>query len=281
MNNKKLISAVILSIGLVACGGDKQASKGAKTSPGADVVVAEIGNVKITQKEIDAYLKLKRVPQQDKQRVERMVDDYLQRKTLAAAVESTDYIDEQMIKAEIDEFKNQMLISRYFEAFLNDTVNDQAIQNFYNTHQDEYQVEKSSVSHILIRTNPSMSEAELKALMTKAQEAHSKVRAGGDFAELAKQYSDDKISAKKDGSLGWIKEGAIDPSFSKKVFSMNVGEISEPFATPYGYHIVKIDEPKQIMKTPFEKASGDIRYQLRQQAKEAEMKRLLESIKVK
>lgn len=281
MNNKKVIVAIALSIGLSACGGNKNAEVSSQkaAAPEKENIVAEIGNVKISQKEIDAYLKLKRVPQQDEKRVQSMVDDYLQRRALAEAVAHTPYIDEEMVKAEIAEFRNQMLISRYFEAYLQDKANDEAIQNYYNTHSDDFQSMKVSVSHILIRTNPSMSEAELKALMTKAMEAHSKARAGEDFGELAKRYSDDKISAQKNGSLGWIKEGAIDPTFSKKVFSMRAGEISEPFATPFGYHIVKIDEAKQVTKVPFDKVKGDIRYQLRQQAKDAEMNRLMESIK--
>ena len=287
MKNKSPVYVIVLlaiAFTLISCsGGNNQSTNStiatSVPSNSNEEIVADFGSVKLTQGALDGYLKLKRISPQDKDRVQRAKDEYIQRLALAEAVANTQYIDQELVNAEMAEFRNQMLVSRYFESYLNDKVSDQSIQNFYNTHPDEFQVEKVAVSHILIRTNPAMTEAERKALMTKATEAYSKARSGADFGKLALQYSDDKLSAKKGGSLGWINQGAIDPAFSKKVFSMQTGDISEPFTTPFGYHIIKVDEAKQVVKVPFEKVKGDIRYRLRQQARDVEMQRLLELVK--
>ena len=256
----KTISVIAATLFLVACGQEK---------------VGEVNGRAVTTEAFDSYLSFKRVPKQDEKRVETLLKDYMQREALADLISDTDLVDPAVLEAELNEFRKQMMISRYFEQFLNEKVSDDALKNYYATHAEEFQQEKIKVAHILFRTHEKMSDAERQALLTQAQEAYSKARAGGSFAELAEQYSQDTISAKQGGELGWVRRGAIDPVFSGKVFEMNAGDISEPFASPFGYHVVKVQEDAQTVTTPFEKVQGDIRYRLRQQAKQAEMERLL------
>lgn len=258
----------VLIIMLAAC------DNGGKT-------IASVGSKKINEQEFNAYLKFKRVPEQDKKRVDRLLDDYLQREAITQQVMDSEFIDPALINAEIEEFRKEMLIGRYFESFLKDKVNDEAVRNFYNSNPGQYNVEKVRVSHILIRANKSMSDNERQALLTKAREAHSKLTSGVEFDAVVKEYSEDKVSAKKAGDIGWIKKGAIDPVFSEKVFAMKKGDISEPFATTFGFHIVKLVDGPQVIQSSFEKVKGNIRYQLRQQAKQAEIDRILKSVEIK
>lgn len=236
--------------------------------------IAKVNDRSISETEFDAYLKVKRIPQQDKAKKERVLQDYLTREALADFIGESELLDQSLLEAEVREFKKQILISRYFEQLLKDKVNEQAVRNYYASNAEKYEVKQVNVSHILVRTNPSMSDTERQALLTKAQNLHGKVIAGEAFDEIAKQYSEDKVSAKKGGDLGWLKEGSIDPVFSEKVFSLEEGTVTEPFATTFGYHIVRIDEAAKSIKLPYEKVKGDIRYQLRQQTKEAEMERI-------
>jgi len=267
--SKAIVSFVLLS--LLGCSSDKE--------PG-ESHVAQVGEKVVTQQMYRDYLKFKRVPEEDSSRSARLLDDYLEREVIAQQVADSQYIDLDMAEVEVNEFRKQMLISRYFENYLNDKVSEEAIQNYYNTHADEFQVEQAKVAHILIRTHDKMSKEEKTARLTLAQEAYSKSKTNVQFGELAEQYSEDTISAKQGGVIGWIKRGSIDPVFSGRVFEMKVDEISEPFATPFGFHVVKLLEAAQAIKTPFEKVKGDIRYRLRQEAKDAEMKRLLATVKI-
>ena len=78
-----------------------------------------------------------------------------------------------------------------------------------------------------------------------------------------------------------MKEGSIDPRFSKTVFEeLEPGGVSEPFETPFGFHVVKVIEGAKVVKWPFAAVAGDIRYQLRNKAKKAEMERLMGVVKI-
>lgn len=242
--------------------------------------IAEVNGKPVTQERFDAYLKFKRVPTQNNQWVSRELDEYLEREGLAGQIEEQGLLPAEQIDTEVAEFRKQMLISRYFEEFLRERVTDEAVRNFYATNPDQFQAKKIHVAHILLRTNQAMSEAERQALLTKAQEVYSRANAQEDFALLAEEYSEDQLSAKQAGDLGWLQEGAIDPTFSNKVFAMKAGELSEPLVTPFGFHVVKVIEGPQVIKQPFDAVSGDIRYRLRQEAKQAELDRLKQAAKI-
>lgn len=242
--------------------------------------LAEVNGQSITQERFDAYLKLKRIPAQNAEWVSRELDEYLEREGLAGQIEKQGLLPVDQIEAEVSEFRKQMLISRYFEEYLRERVTDEAVRNFYATNPDQFQAKKVHVAHILLRTNTAMSDAERQALLTKAQEVYSRANAQEDFAALAKEYSEDLLSAQQGGNLGWLQEGAIDPTFSSKVFAMKAGELSEPVVTPFGFHVIKVIEGPQVIKQPFEAVSGDIRYRLRQEAKQAELERLKQAAKI-
>ncbi|WJN59429.1 peptidylprolyl isomerase [Pseudomonas sp. SO81] len=247
---------------------------------GGSESIAEVNGKPVTQDRFDAYLKLKRVPAQNAEWVGRELDDYLEREGLAGQIEEQGLLPVDQIEAEVSEFRKQMLISRYFEEYLRERVTDEAVRNFYATNPDQFQAKKVHVAHILLRTNSAMSDAERQALLTKAQEVYSRANAQEDFTALAKEYSEDLLSAQQGGDLGWLQEGAIDPTFSSKVFAMKAGELSEPVVTPFGFHVIKVIEGPQVIKQPFEAVSGDIRYRLRQEAKQAELDRLKQAAKI-
>jgi parvulin-like peptidyl-prolyl isomerase len=97
--------------------------------------------------------------------------------------------------------------------------------------------------------SPSPSEPGKKELtdaeaLAKAQEIRRKLAAGGDFAALAAQESDDTGSKDKGGDLNFFKHGQMVPQFDQAAFSLKVGEISEPVKTQFGYHIIKVEARK-------------------------------------
>ncbi|MCX4028258.1 peptidylprolyl isomerase [Endozoicomonas sp. SM1973] len=243
-------------------------------------VVAKVADENISKTQFEAYLKHKHIPTTAEKRVEAALDQYLEREALAKAIEDSQFLDNELTAAELNEFRKQMLISRYFEKYLNQTVSEDALRNYYAGNPDQFQSKRVNVAHILLRVRPKMSEQEIGVVKTKAYEAYSKLRANENFEELAKNYSEDRLSAEKNGELGWIKEGTIDSEFSKVAFSLKEGEFSKPIRTPFGFHIIKQLQAPQVVKQPFEAVKGDIRYQLRAQAKQAEYEKLLKQVKV-
>lgn len=268
MKTQPIVNVLLILAALSGCkGGDKNE-------------VAKIGDRTISQAEFNAYLELKRIPKDDARRKQVALDSYLEREALADAVAKQGKLDKALVAAEMREYEKELLINRHFDKFLGDTVNDQALRNYYSTNSEKYEESKVHVAHILFRLNPGMNEQERKAKLTAALDAYSKLKAGQDFAEIAAKVSEDKFSGKKGGDLGMLRKDSIDPRFAQKVYAMKQGELSEPFETSFGYHIVKLLEPAQSVKKPFESVQGDIRYELRAKAKEAEMNRLKAALKV-
>jgi len=273
MKLKALIILIILT--LMACSDNKKADTNNQPIPEtSSKIIARIDDHEITDKQFNAYLKFKRLSVKDNNRRLKILNNFVEREALADAIEKENYLDHDLIAVELNEFRKEMLISRYFEKFLKQTVTDQAVKNYYHTHISAYESQKAHAAHILIRTHKKMSEPERQAKRTIAQEAYAKIRSGENFSNIANNYSEDKLSAKKGGDLGWIKKGSIDPKFSKTLFELKAGEISLPVETSFGFHIIKMIESPKNIRRPLNAVAAEIRYELRNKAKQAELNRL-------
>ncbi|MBS7664208.1 peptidylprolyl isomerase [Pseudomonas lalucatii] len=94
-----------------------------------------------------------------------------------------------------------------------------------------------NVRHILIKPSEIRSEAETKRLIERL---HQRIQAGEDFAELAKSFSEDPGSALNGGSLSWIDPGVLVPEFREVMSNTASGELSKPFQSPYGWHVLQV-----------------------------------------
>ncbi|PKO93541.1 MAG: molecular chaperone SurA [Betaproteobacteria bacterium HGW-Betaproteobacteria-1] len=102
-------------------------------------------------------------------------------------------------------------------------------------------VEQTKLRHILVKLNEIVSESDAQQRMIMIKE---RLDNGGDFAELARQYSED-ASANSGGDLGWVNPGDTVPQFEQAMNLLAPGEISEPVRTPFGYHIIQVQERRK------------------------------------
>ena len=100
-------------------------------------------------------------------------------------------------------------------------------------------VEQTRARHILIATSDVMTDSKARQTLATLR---ARIERGEDFAKLAKQYSDDKGSAKQGGDLGWAIPGTYVPAFEKTLAMLKPGEISKPFKSTFGWHIVQLQE---------------------------------------
>jgi peptidyl-prolyl cis-trans isomerase SurA len=97
---------------------------------------------------------------------------------------------------------------------------------------------QAHVRHILLRTKDTLTDDEARERLMRLRE---RIVAGADFSELAKVHSEDP-SASKGGDLGWISPGETVPEFERTVNSLRDGEVSQPIQTPFGWHLVQVQE---------------------------------------
>lgn len=116
-------------------------------------------------------------------------------------------------------------------------------------------------SHILFRVPLDAPEEEVAAVEKKAREVLALVRDGGDFAELARKYSDD-TSAENGGDLNLFSRGQMVPEFEQAAFSLGVGEVSDLVRTNFGFHIIKVTEAHEARTVPLEEVADTIRNEL-------------------
>lgn len=124
------------------------------------------------------------------------------------------------------------------------TVTDQELHNLYQQKMADYKAhEERRAAQILIEDKGSE-----KAVKAKLKMIQKKLNEGEDFAELARKYSDDALSAKQGGDLGFAPRGTYGDAFEKALFSMKKGEVKGPIKTQYGYQFIKLlaiqSEPK-------------------------------------
>lgn len=112
------------------------------------------------------------------------------------------------------------------------------------------------VAHIMALVARDASDEDVKKAEQKINEAYQKLQQGEDFAKVAMDYSDDKASAKRGGDLPWFGTGRMVPEFESAAFDTKVGEITKPFRTAFGFHIIKKIETRPI--APFENERNDL-----------------------
>ncbi len=174
-----------------------------------------------------------------------------------------DLIDDEVLFQEAikEDFHRKESIKRQIvRHFLNEKMrtkfkpSDEELQKYYEAHKDELQ--RIRASHILIKPEKKNDpESEAKAL-DKIEAIQKKIKAGEDFAELAKTYSQDPGSARRGGDLRFFNKRMMVKPFSDAAFALkNVGDVSDIVKTDFGYHIIKltgrqegIDSIKHVIK---------------------------------
>ncbi len=151
---------------------------------------------------------------------------------------------------------------------------DQELLLYLEEHREEYDTpEQVHARHILIRVAENAPEAEVTQAKKQLEEIKKELESGADFAELAKQHSQDPGSAPNGGDLGFFGRGQMVQEFEDVAFSLEPGQVSDPVRTQFGFHLIKVEE-----KRPAEHPQlSQVRQQVRGDYIEAERKKRFEA----
>jgi peptidyl-prolyl cis-trans isomerase D len=188
------------------------------------------------------------------------------------------YFDKNRGQFRIPEKRDISLIVGSTAAFLQSAkVSEAELQKEYQESIDSFRTpERVRIRHILIKTQGKPKE-EAPKLKAKAEELLKQIKAGADFAELAKKNSEDPGSAEKGGELGFVTHGQMVPNFEKAAFALNQGETSGVVETEYGYHILQCEEKQDAHTQSFEEARPQLFAEAQKQQATDSLNRAMET----
>jgi peptidyl-prolyl cis-trans isomerase C len=161
-------------------------------------------------------------------------------------------------------------------------VSEADAQKFYNENSARMQrPEQVNASHILIGLKPGSTAADKAAAKKKADEVAAKLKAGGDFAQLAKENSDDPGSKVQGGDLGWFSKGQMVPAFDAAAFALKPGETSGVVESEFGFHIIRVKEHRPAGQAPFAEAKAQITNYLKESALRDALTKLVSELRAK
>ena len=163
-------------------------------------------------------------------------------------------------------------------------VQDAEVAAFYQQNLERFkQGDTVHASHIVIGLpqNPPPTPAQKAEAKARAQAILKTIRAGGDFATLARSESQDSGSAQNGGDLGFIPKGQLPPAFEAAAFTLKPGAVSGLVETPVGFHIIKVHEKRAPRTAPLAEVGGQIKEFLTQGQREQKLEQFVQQTKTK
>jgi peptidyl-prolyl cis-trans isomerase C len=180
--------------------------------------------------------------------------------------------------------KTSLEVAKVIETEVNSkvAVQDPEVKAFYDQNMERFkQGDTVHAAHILIGLPQGATPEQKAEAKTRATAVLKTVRAGGDFATLARANSSDQGSAQNGGDLGFFPKGQMTPAFEEAAFKLKPGTVSALVETPFGFHIIKVMERRPPRTAPFAEVSGQIKDFLTQGQREQKLEKFVEEVKAK
>jgi peptidyl-prolyl cis-trans isomerase C len=220
-----------------------------------ETVVARVNGVDITQSDLDFAAsevgsQLSQYPLPDRRRI--LLQFIIENELLAAAAEAANLASGEEFEARLKYHRRLALREAYYEKSIRGAVSEEAVRKIYDENIGALKPEPQvHARHILVETKE---EAEAVA---------ERLKKGEDFAAVAKEMSKDPRA--EGGDLGFFGRSQMVKPFSEAAFALEVDEISKPVQTPFGWHIIKIEEKRDRKPPSFEDVKDALMAQLVQQ----------------
>ena len=235
--------------------------------------LATVNGVAITQGDVEAARGdiAAAIPQEvPAEERDRFVLDFLIDAELLVQDGATQGLDTgEAYEQRLEQLRKRALMEEALAANLRNTVTDEAIQTFYDTQvAGQPKQEEVRARHILVGT-------EEEALAVE-----ERLAAGESFETLADELTIDPSGKGRGGDLGFFGRGRMVPAFETAAFALEPGEVSEPVESQFGYHVIKLEERREVAPPPLSMVTPQIREMLGRQAQTAYVQRLREAADV-
>lgn len=236
--------------------------------------LAKVGNVKIT--EADLEKEMKNLPEFAQRLFEgsggkqKFLDELIKKELLYQEALKKGLDKDEDFKRRVEEFRKITLIGQLLEKEIEEKagVTEKDVRDYYDKYKEDFaDVSQIKASHILVKT-----EAE-------AQKILERLKKGEDFAKIAKEKSIDAGTAQNGGDLGFFSAGQMVPEFETAAARLKVGELSNPVKTKFGYHIIKVTDKKVGKPLEFEQVKDLILQRLSAEKQKQVFDEYIDSLK--
>tara|TARA_B100000795_G_scaffold255239_1_gene226741 strand:+ start:3920 stop:5227 length:1308 start_codon:yes stop_codon:yes gene_type:complete len=186
----------------------------------------------VEQKQIDAFLA--NVAKRNKISIDKLKENFI-----SEGMKFSEFINNIRYELLLKQIKNKEISTK---INISDFEIDSQLRKNAILNPDIF-----NLSHILIKNSSDASDSDIETNHKKSIEAYKVLLSKKNFKDVAKEYSDD-YTAESGGNIGWKKEQELPELFNEQLAKINVGEITKPFKSPSGFHILKINEKKGITK---------------------------------
>jgi len=181
----------------------------------------------------------------------------------------------------LGEIQKEQKFLKYIDSQMDDptTSIEEEAKKYYDDNQQAFnRPEQVKASHILIMARQEEPNDVKQKAKEKIEDLLKQVKEGADFAELAKENSDDTGSAIDGGDLGFFDNQTMVPEFTEAAFALEPNEVSDIVETNYGYHIIKVTDHREGGIIPFDEIKGDLEKALGERKKAEFTNKLIETL---
>ena len=243
MNRIPLLGAAAIALAIVAA---------TEPSPAfaQEKVVAKVNGKALTEADLrfaeaEIGSELNQLPEDTKRRV--LVEYLIENQLFADAADGQRLGQGSLFEERMAYWKRRALRDSYFDKNVKDAVPEAEAKRIYDQQVGQQPSEEQvRARHILVESEQ------------KAREIFEKIAHGDDFAKLAREHSKDPGSKERGGDLGYFGKGMMVPQFEEAAFKLAKGEVSQPFQTQFGWHIIKVEDRRKSEPPTFDSVKAQI-----------------------
>jgi peptidyl-prolyl cis-trans isomerase C len=242
-------------------------------------VVATVGKTDIRRRDVDLWNGQRRAHPDlgSPKALDALIDNVL----LAEQARRQGLEKDPLVRARLAAAEREILAHALTDRELAKATDDEALRKRYAQKQAGFTRRQLRLRQIMVQLAPGASTADKNGAHSRMNVIYGRVLSNEPFEKVARESSEDAGSAKRGGDLGIVREGQVDDRFFAKAAALKPNEVSKPFETPFGVHIVQCISAVEAMVQPFDEVRGLLAAQARHEAEAQLLERLQHEISVR
>lgn len=226
-------------------------------------VIAEVGSTALRRSDLDEFSSL-RAP--GAETAEAQLDALIGRTRLAEQAIALGLDDREDVRARLAAARREVLAQALLQHELTNVTSEATLRARFEASKDSWGRRQIHVRHILVRVASDADAAARRIARDRANVLYARISGGEDFDAVAREASHGEVATEHSADMGVLQEGQVHPSFFEAAAALKKDELSKPFETPYGIHVVQARAPVETVIPAFDEVRGRLAADARREA---------------